>query len=146
MLEWLQTHYNYILVILLLMTGLWAMIGKTNLVKKCIGMCIFQNAIIMFYISMGAKSGSTIPILKHVPGAHGHGPEAYISDASLYANPLTQILMLTAIVVGVATLGMALTLVQKVYQQYGTTEEDEILQRLNQELAQKDGYRERSGI
>ena len=129
--EWLEFNYNYALVIILLMTGLWAMIAKNNLVKKCIGMCIFQNAIIMFYISMGVKKDSTIPILKHVPGVYGHGPEAYISDASLYANPLTQILMLTAIVVGVATLGVALTLIQKVHQEYGTSEEDEILEQIN---------------
>lgn len=129
--EWLEFNYNYALVILLLMTGLWAMIAKNNLIKKCIGMCIFQNAIIMFYISMGVKKNSTIPILNHVPGVHGHGPEAYISDASLYANPLTQILMLTAIVVGVATLGVALTLIQKIHQEYGTSEEDEILEKMN---------------
>jgi|SaaInl4_135m_RNA_FD_contig_101_358928_length_7029_multi_3_in_0_out_0_5 multicomponent Na+:H+ antiporter subunit C len=130
---WVEVHYNYLLVIILLMTGLWAMIGKNNLIKKCIGMCIFQNAIIMFYISMGAKKGATIPILKHVPGAHGHGPESYISDPTIYANPLTQILMLTAIVVGVATLGMALTLVQKIYREYGTCEEDEILNCMSEE-------------
>jgi multicomponent Na+:H+ antiporter subunit C len=124
--EFLVANYNYLVVVLLLMMGLWAMIGKSNLVKKCIGMCIFQNAIIMFYISMGAKTGSTIPILKQ---AHGdHGAHSYLVGASQYANPLTQILMLTAIVVGVATLGMALTLVQKIYQEHGTCEEGEILE------------------
>jgi len=124
--QFLTSNYNYLIVVVLLMMGLWAMIGKNNLIKKCIGMCIFQNAIIMFYISMGAKTNSTIPILKH---AHGdHGAHSYIVGASQYANPLTQILMLTAIVVGVATLGMALTLVQKIYKEYGTCEEGEVIQ------------------
>lgn len=127
---WLETNYNYLLVIILLMIGLWAMIGKNNLIKKCIGMCIFQNAIIMFFISMGAKKGSTIPILKLKSDAVGHGVTDYLTDPAMYANPLTQILMLTAIVVGVATLGVALTLVQKMYSEYGTCEEDEILEKM----------------
>lgn len=127
---WLEANYNYLLVIVLLMIGLWAMIGKNNLIKKCVGMCIFQNAIIMFFISMGAKAGSTIPILKLKEGATTYGVNDYIIDPTQYANPLTQILMLTAIVVGVATLGMALTLVQKMYAEYGTCEEDEILEKI----------------
>ena len=127
---WLEANYNYLLVIVLLMIGLWAMIGKNNLIKKCVGMCIFQNAIIMFFISMGVKAGSTIPILKLKDNVKTHGVEDYLINPSYYANPLTQILMLTAIVVGVATLGMALTLVQKMYSEYGTCEEDEILEQL----------------
>ena len=96
---------NYFFVILLLMLGFWAMLSKSNLIKKCIGMGIFQTAIILFYISMGYKSGATILILEHHghhDAAHGAGELAVV--ASHYANPLTQILMLTAIVVGVATL------------------------------------------
>ena len=74
------------------MLGLWAMISKRNLVKKCIGMAIFQTGIILFYISMGAKKGSSIPILEH--GHHdGHSEVAHHAvNAALYANPLTQIL------------------------------------------------------
>ena len=113
---------NYIVVIILVMLGLWAMIAKKNIIKKLIGMCIFQTGIILFYISMGAKTGSTIPIVDH--HAHHH---AHHIVASNYANPLTQILMLTAIVVGVATLGLGLTLVRRLYDQFNTLNEDEIL-------------------
>ena len=121
------THYNYIVVVILLVMGLWAMISKKNLVKKCIGMAIFQTAIILFYISMGTKHGATIPIISHGHGDHGAHE---IIHAAHYANPLTQILMLTAIVVGVATLGVALTLVQNIYHKYGTINEDKILEKL----------------
>ena len=86
-------------------------------------MAIFQTGIILFYISMGAKMGSTIPIL--------NDPKSYAPiDAAGYANPLTQILMLTAIVVGVATLGLGLTLARKVYEEYGSFNEDEILEKI----------------
>ena len=124
-LEDIGTNYNYIIVVILLMLGFWAMISKRNLVKKCIGMSIFQTAIILFYISMGAKKGATIPIIEH-----GHDAVEHSINAAHYANPLTQILMLTAIVVGVATLGVALTLIQKIYQEYKTVEEDELLGKL----------------
>ena len=66
-----MTHFNYIVVIIILMLGLWAMIAKKNIIKKLIGMAIFQTGIILFYISMGAKKGSTIPILDH---HHLHDP------------------------------------------------------------------------
>ena len=105
-----------------MMLGLWAMLAKKNIIKKLIGMAIFQTGIILFYISMGAKMGSTIPILDY----------SKINKsivASDYANPLTQILMLTAIVVGVATLGLGLTLARKVYEEYGSFNEDEILEK-----------------
>ena len=119
-LEFIIETSNYIAAIILLMIGLWAMIAKRNLIKKIIGMTIMQTAIILFYISMGAKNKATIPILDHHDSHH-------VIQAIDYANPLTQILMLTAIVVGVATLGVALGLIQKVYKAYGTIEEDELL-------------------
>lgn len=122
--DFLADYYNYIIVIILMMIGLWGMIAKRNLIQKCIGMAIFQTGIILFYISMGAKKGSTIPILQYGSGA---GKKAI--EASAYANPLTQILMLTAIVVGVATLGVGLALVQKIYREYGSIEEDDILEK-----------------
>lgn len=120
-------NYNYVVVVLLMMMGLWAMIAKKNLVKKCIGMAIFQTGIILFYISMGAKKGSTIPIIEH-----GHGATDHAIHAAHYANPLTQILMLTAIVVGVGTLGVALTLVQRIYGEYNSLNEDDILEKIKQ--------------
>lgn len=131
MMEFLQTvvvpNYNYWIYILLMMIGLWAMIGKNNLVKKVIGMNIFQTAIILFYVSIGAKKGATIPILEH---AHGHGAEAAVHAVD-YINPLPHVLMLTAIVVSVATLGVALALLLKVYREHNTLEEDEILSHLS---------------
>lgn len=113
--------YNYWGVIVLLLTGLYAMVIKENLVKKIIGMNIFQTAIILFYVSIGAKKGATIPIILHGPGDSVHA-----IHAADYINPLPHVLMLTAIVVSVATLGVALALALKIYSQYGTLEEDEI--------------------
>jgi multicomponent Na+:H+ antiporter subunit C len=126
------------------------MISKRNLMKKIIGMNIFQTAIILFYVSIGAKKGGTIPILEQEHGG-GHGGEAASDaaaavtetttsavehavkatvDAAHYVNPLPHVLMLTAIVVSVATLGVALAIVLRVYRKYGTLEEDEILEQI----------------
>lgn len=113
--------YNFVGFIVLMMIGLYAMIAKKNMVKKIIGMNIFQTAIILFYVSIGAKSGATIPIIKDFH--HGSVPDVQAVD---YINPLPHVLMLTAIVVSVATLGVALALALKVHRQYDTLEEDEI--------------------
>ena len=123
----LISHFNYIISICLMMIGLHAMMAKMNLVKKLIGMNIFQWSIILFFVSTGAKLGATIPILE---GGHGgHGAEAVV-QASHYVNPLPHVLMLTAIVVGVATTGVALALLLRIYRIYHTLEEDEILKKL----------------
>lgn len=105
-----------------MMTGLWSMLAQSNLIKKCIGMAIFQTGIILFFISIGAKNDALIPII--VEGANHSVVNPNIDKVT---NPLTQILMLTAIVVGVATLGVGLALAQKVYQQHDSFDEDEIL-------------------
>jgi multicomponent Na+:H+ antiporter subunit C len=118
--------YNYWAYITLMMIGLYTMIAKNNLVKKIIGMNIFQTAIILFYVSMGAKKGATIPIIEH-----GHG--GHEVQAANYINPLPHVLMLTAIVVAVATLGVALALAIRIYQQYRTLEEDEIMEHLGKQ-------------
>ncbi|MCP4342319.1 MAG: cation:proton antiporter subunit C [Desulfobulbaceae bacterium] len=112
------SQYNFIGVVILVMIGLYAMIVKNNLIKKIIGMNIFQSAIILFYISAGAKKDATIPIIMK-------GRD--VVHAADYINPLPHVLMLTAIVVAVATLGVALALAMRVYLQYNTLEEDEIL-------------------
>lgn len=117
--------YNYWAVICLLIIGLYAMIAKKNLVKKIIGMNIFQTAIILFYVSIGAKRGATLPII-----VHGHGESAHAVHAADYINPLPHVLMLTAIVVSVATLGVALALAMKIYARYGTLEENEIQKKI----------------
>ncbi len=122
--------YNYWIYIALMMLGLWAIIAKNNMIKKIIGLNIFQTGIILFYISISAKKNATIPILMH-HGGHGGGHEAI--HAVNYVNPLPQVLMLTAIVVSVATLGVALALSIRLYQQYKSLEEDEILTQLREE-------------
>ena len=120
--------YNYWIYITLMMIGLYAMIAKNNLVKKIVGMNIFQTAIILFYVSIGVKKGATFPIIEH-----GHGAEHHAVHAIDYINPLPHVLMLTAIVVGVATLGVALALAIRIYNRYNTLEEDEILAQIREE-------------
>ena len=127
MLSTFVAKYNYYIYITLMMIGLYAIIAKNNLVKKIIGMNIFQTAIILFYVSIGAKRGASIPIIDH-----GHGAEAHVVRAADYINPLPHVLMLTAIVVAVATLGVALALAIKVYNRYHTLEEDEILEQISE--------------
>lgn len=120
--------YNYWLYVVLMMIGLYAMIAKNNLIKKLVGMNIFQTAIILFYVSIGYKSGATLPIIQNVHGGHG---QAAIHAAD-YINPLPHVLMLTAIVVSVATFGVAMALAVKIYQRYQTLEEDELRMRLSE--------------
>ena len=104
--------YHYWVVILLMMTGLYVVMAKGNLVKKVIGLNIFQVSVIMFYVAMGKVRGGTAPI-------EAEGIE-------IYSNPLPHVLMLTAIVVGVATTSLALALVVRIKEAYGTIEEDEL--------------------
>ena len=125
--EIIIAKYNYWIYVLLMMIGVYAMVAKNNLVKKIIGMSIFQTAIILFYVSTGAKKGGTIPIIEH---GHGHEAAAHAIDAMNYVNPLPHVLMLTAIVVGVSTLGVALALVLGIHKRYGTANEDEILEQI----------------
>jgi len=140
---------NYCIYVVLLLIGLWAMLAKRNLVKKLIGMSIFQTAIILFYVSIAVKKDATIPIYLAEHDPHGsHAKVATEENATEnqvaynpvelkpetvkgYANPLPHVLMLTAIVVGVATLGLALALTQRIYQGYGTIEEDELIDKLD---------------
>ena len=150
----LVERLNYFIYVVLLLIGLWAMIAKNNLIKKLIGMSIFQTAIILFYVSIGVKEGATIPI--YLPEHDPHGtpvladsnssetilamPQAL--DASLvpsYTNPLPHVLMLTAIVVGVATLDLALSICLRIYRAYGTVEEDELLIKLEEEDSRNSG-------
>ncbi|ABC22436.1 cation:proton antiporter subunit C [Rhodospirillum rubrum] len=112
----IASHYNYWLFIVLMMIGLYGVIARGNLVKKIIGLNIFQASTIMLYVSMGKIEGGTAPILD--------------ADFSLYSNPLPSVLMLTAIVVGVATTALGLALVVRIKEAFGTIEEDEIGQSL----------------
>jgi len=132
MFEFIVNHYNYWAYIGLMMIGFYAMMAKRNLIKKIVGMNIFQSAIIFFYISTSVKKGATVPILEHAHGHAAHGMEhgAQAIDVMQYANPLPHVLMLTAIVVMVATLGVALAVAVMIYRRYGTLEEDEIIMSL----------------
>lgn len=109
------THWNYLAVITLMMIGLYITISRSNLVKKVMGMNVFQVSVILLYVSMGKVSGGTAPIL-----IEGKGE-------IIYSNPLPHVLMLTAIVVGVATTALALALVVRIKEAYETVEEDEIV-------------------
>jgi len=120
--EFIISKYNYWIYIILMMIGFYAMIGKRNLVKKLVGMNIFQTALILYFVSTAAKKGATIPII-----AHGHGEALHAVHAAQYVNPLPHVLMLTAIVVMVSTFGVALALVIMIYRRHKTLEEDEIL-------------------
>jgi multicomponent Na+:H+ antiporter subunit C len=119
----LTSKYNFWAYIVLMMVGLYAMIAKGNLIKKLMGLGIFQTAIMLFYVAIGSKAGGTIPILLDT-----HSQE--LIDFADYINPLPHVLMLTAIVVSVATLGVALALVQRIFDVHGTLEEDEILEKI----------------
>ena len=116
----LLEHANYWLAALLLLIGLHGMLVRPNLVKKLMAMNVLQVAVIMFFISLAAKTGATPPIEVHDPTA----PVAYI-------NPLPHALMLTAIVVSVSTTGVALALIIRIYRHYGTLEEPELLERMS---------------
>jgi len=105
-------HYNYWIVILLMMVGFYTVISRGNLVKKIAGLNIFQTSVFLLYISIGNVQGGTTPII-----AEGF---------TQYSNPLPHVLILTAIVVGVATTALGLALVVRIKEAYGSIEEDDI--------------------
>lgn len=105
-------QYNYYVVFFLMMTGFYVVIARGNLVKKIVGLNIFQTSVFLLYISMGKVNGGTAPILA--------------GEGASYSNPLPHVLILTAIVVGIATTALGLALVVRIKEAYGTVEEDEI--------------------
>ena len=113
----LAAHGVYWMCICLMMVGLYIVLARDHPVKKIMGLNIFQVSVIMFYVALAKINGGTAPILY----AAGTGPENPI-----YSNPLPHVLMLTAIVVGVATTALGLALVVRIQEAYGTAEEDEI--------------------
>ena len=117
--------YNYWIYVVLMMIGFYAMIGKNNLVKKLLGMNIFQTAIILMFISSGVKKGGLIPVLDKQAALE------YGVNSALINNPVPHVLMLTAIVVSVSVTGVALALMQRIYRRYGTLEESEILEKID---------------
>ena len=123
MLMQLAAIWNYLIVILLMMIGLFLVISRANLVKKLVGLSIFQTSVFLFYITLGRVSGGTAPILTDAPD-------------QLYSNPLPHVLILTAIVVGVATTALGLALILRIKESFGTIEEDEILAAKNESTAE----------
>jgi len=105
--------YNYWVVIFLMMTGFFMVIARANLIQKVVGINIFQISVFLLYISMGKVRGGTAPIL--------------MEGREVYSHPLPSVLMLTAIVVGIATTALALALIVRIREAYGTIEDDEIL-------------------
>ena len=106
--------YNYWVVIFLMMSGFYILIASNNLIKKIVGLNIFQTSVFMLYISLGKVAGGTAPI-----AAEG---------IETYSNPLPHVLILTAIVVGIATTSLALALVIRIKESYDTVQEEEILE------------------
>lgn len=117
-------RWAYVCTVVLLMIGLYGMLLKRNFIKKLIGMNIFQGAIILFYIVHAYKKGGSVPVYDHHLG----------EVATAYMNPIPHGLMLTAIVVSVATTGVALALLIVIYRRYGTLEEGDLLEKLRENV------------
>ncbi len=127
-LEFILGHMNYWLFTVLMMTGLYIVVAKGNLIKKIVGLNLFQSAVFMFYISLGKVTGGTAPIFPL---------DMQIDPETIYTNPLPHVLILTAIVVGIATTSLGLALIVRIREEYDTIEEDEILA-IETELARKE--------
>jgi multicomponent Na+:H+ antiporter subunit C len=117
--EFFIGHLNYWLFTVLMMTGLYVVVAKGNLVKKIVGLNIFQTSVFMLYISMGKVTGGTAPIFP---------TDMNIDPDVVYSNPLPHVLILTAIVVGIATTALGLALIVRIREEFGTIEEDDILE------------------
>jgi multicomponent Na+:H+ antiporter subunit C len=124
MIDFIMGHYAYWFTIILMVIGLYGMMMKKHLVKKLIGMTIFQVSVIIFYVASAVKTGGTVPIFD---------PALGVADTAKYINPLPHTLMLTAIVVGVATTGVAFALVVNIFKNYKTLDETELLERMKKE-------------
>lgn len=109
------SHFSYAATVFLMVAGLFIVIARGNLIKKLVGLAIFQTSVYLLYIAPGKLIGGTAPILD--------------DRFTIYSNPLPHVLILTAIVVGVATLALGLALVVRIREAYDTIEEDDILAR-----------------
>ncbi len=129
------SHFNYVAVVVLMMIGLFIVFSSGNLIKRMIGLAVFQTSTGLFYISLGKVSGGTAPIIVDAQGPDGQALAAALNpqyvarygvDGVVYSNPLPHVLILTAIVVGVATLAVGLAIAVRIREAYGTIESDEI--------------------
>lgn len=139
MLDWehFSGHANYWLFIILMMTGLYIVVAKGNLVKKIVGLNIFQTAVFMLYISIGKITGGTAPIFPADRTGH-----VELDPTIVYSNPLPHVLILTAIVVGIATTSLGLALIVRIREEFETIEEEDIViieRKLMEEDNQKHG-------
>ena len=116
-LNFIYGHLPYWLFIILMLSGLFIVVSRGNLIKKIVGLNIFQTSVFMFYISIGKMKGGTAPILLD---------KSTNNAAVIYSNPLPHVLILTAIVVGIATTALGLALIIKIREEYDTVEEDDI--------------------
>lgn len=121
MLEFVTGHYAYWFILALLCIGLYGILFKKNLIKKTIGLSILQASVVLFFVSIASKWGATVPVRDY---------DIPVEQAANYLNPLPHTLMLTAIVVGVATLGVAFTLLIAIYNRYHTLDEQELLDKI----------------
>lgn len=112
--EEILAHYNHWITIFLMVSGLYIVIARSNMIKTLVGLGLFQTSVYLLYITPSKILGGTAPIIMDDPSA-------------VYSNPLPHVLILTAIVVGVATLALGLALVVRINEEYGSIEEDEIL-------------------
>ena len=112
---------NFLAVVIIFLWGFYIMVTRYNLVKKLIGMYLVQTSVILFLVSISTKKGATVPVLLSTTEP---------VKAALYENPLPHVMTLTAIVVGVATLGVGLALCAAIYRKYGSLDEEEILKKL----------------
>ena len=122
MLEIILGRYVYLMIVILLAIGLYGMLGKRNLIKKLIGMNIFQAAIFIFFIEGATKKGGTVPVIDELIGM----------EASLYINPLPHVLILTGIVVGLSLTGVALAFLINIYRSYKTLDDKEIMKEMTE--------------
>jgi multicomponent Na+:H+ antiporter subunit C len=118
----LLDHADYFLAGALLVLGLHGILARSNLVRKLIAMSVLQVAVIVFFISLASRTGAAPPI----------AVEGFLPPAGGYVNPLPHALMLTAIVVSVSTTGVALALLVRLHQRFGTVDEDELLEKLRE--------------
>lgn len=121
MLDFFLGHYAYWFTIILFCIGLYGILFKKNLIKKTIGLAILQISVVMFFVSIASKWDATVTVLN---------PDIPIDQVANYLNPLPHTLMLTAIVVGVATLGVAFTLLIAIYNRFETLDEEELIEKI----------------
>lgn len=121
MVEFFTGHYAYWFAMILLCVGVYGIIFKRNLIKKTIGLAILQVSVVLYFVSIANKWDATVTVVD---------PNIPVDQVASYLNPLPHTLMLTAIVVGVATLGVAFTLLIAIYNRYGTLDEQELLEKI----------------